>query len=129
MEFAKPKAQPPAPYKSRRENAEAIRNAAKVRVTKEQDAFEADAAKLAASLGWEGEDKWVLNGIQNCDARRFLAKTLHEVHVAALNPSQPKPSLADVCAYLGVPADTKEIADAIETVWKTERGNPTSAFG
>jgi hypothetical protein len=129
MEFAKPKAQPPSPQKSRRENAAAIRAAATVRVTKEQEAFAADAAKIAASLGWEGEDNWVLNGIQNSDARRFIAKTLHEVHVAALNPGQPKPSSADVCAHLGLPADSKEIAEAIEVVWKTERGNPTSAFG
>jgi hypothetical protein len=125
-EKARPMAQPPAPKKpTSTETAAAIRAAASVRITKEQEDFEPQANALAASLGWDGEPEWVLNGIQVGDARRFLAKTLHEVHVAALNNRTP-PTALSVCSHLGLDADTHEVVEALAKTLEQERGKPAT---
>jgi hypothetical protein len=110
--LARPKAQPPAPKKpSSTEVARAIQSKVTVRTTKEQEAFEEEATEFAAALGWEGKPEWLLNDIQVSDARRFLTKTFHELHVAALNKDQAAPSAEAVCDHLNITDD-----EAIGTV-------------
>jgi len=56
--------------------------------TKEQDAFNAEADALAASLGWSGPAENELNEIRVEDAQNFLRKKFHEVHQFACHPSE-----------------------------------------
>lgn len=110
--LARPKAQPPQAKKpTSTETAQAIRSKVTVHTTKDQDAFEAEAAEFAVALGWEGEPSWLLNDIQVSDARRFLTKTFHELHVAALNKDQKAPTVEAVCEHLNITDD-----DAIDVV-------------
>jgi hypothetical protein len=126
MEKARPKAQEPEAKKpTSTETAAAIRGKVTLRITKDQEYFSRAAETLASALGWEGDPSWVLNGIQVSDARRFLQKTLHEVHVAALNDREP-PTPAAVAAHLGLDPMTPEIASALKACWELERGQPAT---
>jgi hypothetical protein len=108
--------------------AEAIRSKSTVRTTKEQDAFESEAAEFAVALGWEGDPSWVLNDIQNSDAARFLAKTFHELHVAALNPAQAAPTAEAVCEHLNITeADAVAVvASKLKQITERETEKPTT---
>lgn len=126
---AKPKAQPPAPRKpSSTETAAALKSKSTVITTKDQDAFEAEAREFAAACGWDGEPHWVLNDIQVSDARGYLRKIFHELHVAALNPGRVAPSADDVCEHLNITdEDTCAVVQGrLDTILERERGKPTS---
>lgn len=93
------KAEPPVAKSS---NARAI-HGAKTVTPKEQADFDDDAAKLCASLGWEGNGEWVLDGIQVADAFKFLRKTLHEKHVHEVAPNRCAcPTVESVASHLGI---------------------------
>lgn len=132
--IARPKAQPPAPRKkTSKEFAQALRETVTVRVLREQDDYSAEAAELAAQLGWEGAPTDVLFGIQVADARRFLAKTLHEVHVAVLNPNSDRarmPTAERVCQHLGLSEDyLDEVREALAKAVEREAPRPTTPLG
>jgi len=49
----------------------------------DQDEFEAEAVELAAKVGFAGEPEWEIDGVSVRDARVYLRKCLHEMHVEA----------------------------------------------
>lgn len=123
------RAQPPAkPGPTSTETAAAIRKASDVHTTKNQEACASEASEFAAALGWDGDGDWVWNKIQCKDARVFLTKTFHEVHVAALNPSRKPPTADAVCKHLGI-EDAQEVAlvkGKLEQLFEREKGKPAS---
>lgn len=128
MDTAKPKAkaQAPAP-RAPRGNAASDRGA-RAPITKEQDAFASEAAEFAAALGWEGEGNWVLNGIQVKDARVYLTRIFHQVHVAVAVPDQAAPTAPEVCEHLGItdPEAIETVKGRLAQLLEREKGTPTT---
>lgn len=71
---------------------------------KDQGHYAGEAVALAAALGWDGDPNWVADGIQVSDARNYLTKVLHELHIAVHNAHRTefrKPTTVDeICAHL-----------------------------
>lgn len=66
--------------------------------SKRQHHFDDLAVNLAAKYGWEGAPTDQIHGLQVSDARNFLRKTLHEIHIAAVAGSGC-PDLVRVAAH------------------------------
>lgn len=54
----------------------------------EQDDFEAEAIAVAEAIGYGGEPEWEIEGMAVRDARVYLRKCLHEIHVEAFGGPQ-----------------------------------------
>jgi hypothetical protein len=57
-----------------------------------------------------------------------MRKTLHEIHLAVLNPSSdkaPMPTAEGVCRHLGI-EDLEEMRAALAAVAEQESGQPTT---
>lgn len=86
-----------------------IRRSGRVFSALEQEAFNAEGDRLAAALGFEGPDHFVLNDVRVADAKAFCRKVMHETHQAALTPEKDEPEAAAVCAHLGFDGDAEAL--------------------
>lgn len=70
----------------------------------EQEEFEAEAGDLAETIGFGGEPEWELEGVTVRDARVYLRKCLHEIHVEAFGGPEATTHEA-IVAHLGLDED------------------------
>lgn len=110
------KAAPPPP-------PPAARKRPMVNTAGKQEDFAADAADLAAKLGWDGPDHYQIDGLTVRDARRFIQKTLHEAFVAgALGGEKPDGTAASVHLAVDTPDEVKALSDMLALAFEAGKG-------
>ena len=79
----------------------------------DQEFFRAKGELLAEELGFNGADTDEIDGVSCADAKNFLTKTLHEVHVAVSFPAEKMPKVENIAAHLML-ADDPDSVKALE---------------